>query len=134
RSAENATISLGTNPARAFSVSGNAHLNYDYRTASLAYDLWSDAVLLVGGRLQLGLHTGFTQWRGRQRWIDTGPHSGLPLFGKLDLNQVELTLRGTLAFDRDLTLQLFSQLLRSGQRYEHLYDLADPRTFIPCDA
>jgi hypothetical protein len=86
--------------------------------------------LLVGARLQLGATALYTKWFERPRWVDTGA-DGLPRFGALDLSQLELTLRATGAFSRDLTLQLFTQLLAAQQHYPRLYTLADPFTLLP---
>ncbi|HJZ84790.1 MAG TPA: DUF5916 domain-containing protein [Polyangia bacterium] len=90
----------------------------------------ADANALLGGRVQLGLSLTWRQWFGRPRWIDTAA-DGYPLFGTLDLEQLEATLRATAAFSREVTLQLFSQFLRSAQRYPRVWELLDPFT-PPC--
>src|SRR5207248_150629 len=48
------------------------------------------------------------------------------------LQQLEVTLRSTLSFSRDLTLQVFSQFLRSAQRYPYIWEQTGPQTSMPC--
>ena len=86
--------------------------------------------LLAGGRVQLGARAGWTQWLGRPRWVTTAD-DGLPLFGDLEMGQLELTLRAQAAFTRTMTLQLFTQVLQSDQHYPRLRELIDARTFAP---
>ncbi len=93
----------------------------------------ADFGLRLGGRFQLGGGVNYDGWYGRPRWVDDGP-SGLPRFADLELRQLGLSLRGTLAFSRALTLQSFGQLLRSVQRYTAVRTLADPDTLAACEA
>jgi len=133
KGAENFHAFARSNESKALSVGVSASVNYDHRTASTTYNLSLDPTLLLAGRLQLDLHVGWNQWLDRPRWVEQGTASGLPIFGQLDLKQLELTARGTLAFSRDLTVQLYSQLLRSVQHYPRAFVLTDPHTFMPCD-
>src|SRR5262249_10185736 len=105
---------------------------FNYEGGKFTINPGLDANLLVGGRIELSASAGWSQWFGRRRWIGTGS-SGLPLFGALELEQLEVTLRGTAAFTRDLSLQLFGQLLRSAQHYSSVYVLRDPLTLTPCE-
>jgi hypothetical protein len=125
---------ISTNPARPLSLTLNNVLLYDHRTSGVQNNASGDLTFLAGGRLQLVAHLGYLRWLSWKRWVATGAQSGLPLFGTLDLDQVEVTLRGTFAFSRNLTLQVFSQVLQSSQRYANIYQLADPFRFVPCDA
>src|SRR5262249_43306876 len=105
---------------------------FNYEGGTFTINPGLDANLLVGGRIELSLNASWSQWFGRRRWIDTAAN-GLPLFGALELRQLELNLRGTAAFTRDLTIQLFGQMLRAAQHYPRLYLLRDPLTLLPCD-
>ena len=131
---EQFNASLSTNPARPVSLAVSNNLLYDYHQLGWQDVAGADLTILAGGRLQLVAHLGYIRWLSWPRWVGTGAESGLPLFGTLDLDQIEGTLRGTFAFSRNLTLQLFSQLLQSSQRYAHIDQLADPFHFIACDA
>ncbi len=93
----------------------------------------ADFGVRIGGRFQLGGGVTYDGWYGRPRWVDDGP-SGLPRFADLELRQLGLSLRGTFAFTRALTLQSFGQLLRSVQRYTAVRTLSDPDTLAPCAA
>src|SRR5262249_3332888 len=88
--------------------------------------------LLAGGRLRLGARAAWLEWLGRRRWVGTGA-DGYPLFGELHLQQLELTVRGALSFTRDFTLQVFSQFLRSAQRYPSITEQKNADMSIPCD-
>jgi hypothetical protein len=92
----------------------------------------ADATWLAGHRVELHLAVAWTEWFNRPRWLATGD-DGFPLIGSLAYRQLELTLRGTFAFTRTTTLQLYSQLLRASQQYGSLGSLRDPFTVVPCD-
>jgi hypothetical protein len=87
---------------------------------------WSpgiDLSWLASGRLSLVSAINWKQWFGRPRWIETAA-DGRPLFGALELKQLEANLRGTFAFSRNLTLQWFGQFLRSAQHYPRTWELS----------
>ena len=131
--ADGGSVSLSTNPARRAALALTNNVLYDHRTSGWQDIASGDLTILAGGRLQLVAHVGYTRWLAWPRWIATGPQSQLPLFGTLDLDQIEGTLRGTFAFSRTLTLQMFSQVLESTQRYAHIAQLVDPFHFASCD-
>src|SRR5262249_31516218 len=130
--ADNINFNVGTNPSKVVSGLIFNAVNYDHLTSTFIENFAVDATVLAASRLQLGLHVVWQENFSRARWVTTGA-SGLPLFGVLDLRQLETTVRGTFAFTRNVTLQLFSQLLLSSQRYPHVLQLADPHHFVPCD-
>lgn len=119
-------LRLRSDDTRRFWIQGYQFLDNEAGTQT-----WSPGMNFnwTGNRVQLGGTVQWNQWFARPRWVDTAA-DGLPLFGDLDLKQLELDLRTTLAFSRDLTLQLFTQLLRSASHYERLRELADPRTLV----
>jgi hypothetical protein len=90
-----------------------------------------DANVHVGQHLQLTAVVNWRQWFDRPRWITTAG-DGLPLFGDLDLRELEISLRATGTFTRDLTLQVFGQLVRSAQHYDRIGELTNPSTLMYC--
>jgi hypothetical protein len=124
-------LRVRSDDTRRFWVQLSGYVNYEGSTYVHGGGFQTN--LLAGGRLQLGTNFGWQQWFDRPRWVDTGS-DGYPLFGTLELDQIDLTLRTTISFARDLTLQVFGQLLRSAQHYPHLFELTAPSTLTPCDS
>jgi hypothetical protein len=87
-------------------------------------------------RLTLSLYLSYRFQRGRPRWVETLDWTGRDrhIFGDLDLDEFELRLSGVLGLTRELTLQLFGQLLHSvgryGDSYRELLPLADGATAL----
>jgi hypothetical protein len=118
-------LRLRTNDLRRFWVEPFNYVDSEGGAAT-----WNPGVNFtwLGNRVQLGGKLAWNQWFGRPRWVDK--FEGRPLFGDLDLKQFEVDLRTTVAFSRDWTVQVFTQLLRSASHYEQLRELQDPRTLV----
>ncbi len=114
-------------------------------------------IMLHGGLLrnEIGMNTGIvatrftlrpTAWmelipsftfyetRGEEAWvIPQYTENGYNLFGMRDIDQRDLSLRGTITFSPHLSLQFFTQVLLVKVHYEDFRELTSPNDLKPYD-
>ena len=90
---------------------------------------------LLGQRLQLTLKVGYRFLRNRDRWVETVTvdHIDHYVFGRINHNLLDTTLRVTATLSRNLTLQCYAQLLHGAGSYpgDSYRELLDPKTLGP---
>jgi hypothetical protein len=89
--------------------------------------------LQPSGRLQANLSTNYTNARDSAQWIANtdADADGIEdqVYGRLKRNVINVTARGTYAFSRDMTLELFLQPFVAVGDYTDIRKLARPRSF-----
>ncbi len=81
--------------------------------------------------LRLGL--GYGRTRNREGWVlnDINPSgSEVSVFATRDVDEYNLTLRGSITFTRDLTLQVYNQVFIAKGHYYDFRTLVSPTDFI----
>jgi len=128
----------------------NVSLSSDQRGSivlSLSQQLgWDDKQKrLVGGGvgvnlkpiswMEWSLSTDFQRTRLQEAWVDTITVSGTTesIFGDRSTDQANFTLRSTITFTRELTLQLYGQLFLAKGHYENLRRLVGTSDFAAPD-
>jgi len=128
-------FNLGTNSSRKFSLEFNFHHDNERDGFFYLYSLCADYKMLTNFELSLGIEHRINRdvdyWIGSQHRVDTiysdiDPQEGLPVFGKLDNNDVDITLRSTYTFRRNMTIQLYSQFYISTGEYDTFRKLTNP--------
>ncbi len=74
--------------------------------------------------LEFELGTSFTHYTDYEYWVGTG-EDGLPVFGALDQNVLNVNLRSTYTFTKNLSLQWYSQFYFSAGDYGKYYRMID---------
>jgi hypothetical protein len=95
---------------------------------------WSASLSLQPStRLQLSLSTRHERGTAIAQWIENSDTDGDGdddhVYGTLDRNVVDITLRGTYSLHRDLTFQAYLQPFVAAGDYQHIRRLARPRSF-----
>ena len=90
--------------------------------------------------LQLSLGASYTREKSIAQWVDNVPDATLPqtthyVFGRLDSEILDLTLRTNWTFNPEMSLQIFSQPFLAAGDYSDLKELAEAATdrFTPFD-
>jgi hypothetical protein len=111
-----------------FNVNGN-------RDAEGAWQRNLNASLRLqpSGRVQATVSTGYTRAEDVAQWIENSDADadGIEdhVYGRLRRNVVNITARGTYAFSRDMTLQVFLQPFVAAGDYHDIRKLARPSSF-----
>jgi hypothetical protein len=92
------------------------------------YSIWSNFRLLTNFEFSLG--TSYNLNRKVDFWVGYG-EDGLPVFGDLDNDNLDINFKGIYMFSRDFSLQWFTQFYFSTGEYENFRKLADPFTLTP---
>jgi hypothetical protein len=98
------------------------------------YILWVN--LRPRSNVELSLGPGLRQEWHISRWLKaTEDESGnrMDIFGEQHLEQFDMTVRGTLTFTRDLTLQIYAQPFLVGVDYENFKRLLPDGAYEPVD-
>lgn len=89
--------------------------------------------LQPSGRLQANLSANYTNAWDSAQWIENtdtdGDGTDDHVYGRLKRNVINVTARGTYAFSRDMTLELFLQPFVAAGDYTDIRRLARPRSF-----
>ena len=84
-------------------------------------------------QIQASLSTGFTRGHDVAQWIRnedvTGDGVTDYIYGELDRNVINVTARGTYAFTRDMTLEVYLQPFVAVGDYYNIRRLAEPKSF-----
>jgi hypothetical protein len=100
------------------------------------YRLWME--FRPRPNIELSLGPGYTNVRGRSRWVSTlEDDEGTPtdyIFGEQYMRRADMTLRGTFTFTKDLTLQLYAQPFFASVDYRAFKRLVPPDDFEAVDA
>lgn len=95
--------------------------------------LGATLTLQPSGRLQAAVSTRVVRGTDIAQWIEnsdvTGDGIDDPIYGTLRRSVIDITLRGTYALHRDLTLQAYLQPFVAVGDYDHIRRLAVPRSF-----
>jgi hypothetical protein len=79
---------------------------------------------------EINLQLGYGRSRDREAWVDN-PGDSLSVFGFRDTDEYDLTLRSSLTFTRDLTLQIYGQAFVAKGHYDRFTKLVTPATLLP---
>src|SRR4029450_7164586 len=86
------------------------------------------------GRLQANVRANYTRAEDSAQWIDNTDADGDGeedhVYGRLRRNVVNISARGTYAFSRDMTLEVFLQPCVAAGDYFNIGKLAQPSSFI----
>jgi hypothetical protein len=90
--------------------------------------------LQPSGRLQANVRANYTRADDSAQWIDNtdadGDGEDDHVYGRLRRNVVNISARGTYAFSRDMTLEVFLQPFVAAGDYYDIGKLAQPSSFI----
>jgi hypothetical protein len=90
--------------------------------------------LQPSGRLQANVRANYTRAEDSAQWIDNTDADGDGeedhVYGRLRRNVVNISARGTYAFSRDMTLEVFLQPFVAVGDYFNIGKLAQPSSFI----
>ncbi|MBD3232707.1 MAG: hypothetical protein GF315_03175 [candidate division Zixibacteria bacterium] len=94
--------------------------------------LWSSVKL--SDRIELEFAPSYNRSWDQNRWITDETNDAderVDIFGELDTETFNFELRGTFMFNRDMSLQLYSQLFFASGEYSEIKELDTPKTFKP---
>ena len=80
--------------------------------------------------MSLSLESGYQVIRMQEAWL-TNTDAGEALFGDRKTDNLSVTLRGSVTFTRDLTLQVYGQEFYATGNYENIRKLVTPDQFVP---
>ena len=90
--------------------------------------------LQPSGRLQANVRANYTRAEDSAQWIDNidadGDGEEDHVYGRLRRNVVNISARGTYAFSRDMTLEVFLQPFVAAGDYFNIGKLAQPSSFM----
>jgi hypothetical protein len=84
--------------------------------------------------LELSIEPGYSKTWNQSRWItDDEDANGerVDIFGELDTENLDIGLRGTYMFNRNMSLEIYSQLFFASGKYSDIKELASPGKFKP---
>jgi len=115
-------------------------------TLTLAYrgDSKGSHGLSVGGTIlirpiswiDVSARLNYNPVRKKEAWFANSADASNPsqvaaLFGDRDTDELDFTLRSTITFARDLTLQIYSQVFLAKGHYQNFRQLIAPEQFVP---
>jgi hypothetical protein len=80
--------------------------------------------------MEYQLDASYNRVRNQEAWVANLPASGQSMFADRSTSELNLSLRGTITFTRDLTLQLYSQVFLAKGHYENYRVLVGTSDFI----
>ena len=123
---------VGSDSRKRIRVSADAHFNGNSegghnRSVNVSLNLQPKP------QVQMNISTGITDGHDIAQWIEnedvTGDGVEDHVYGELDRNVVNMTVRGTYAFTRDMTLELYLQPFVAVGDYSNIRRLARPKSF-----
>jgi len=86
--------------------------------------------------IDVSFSTSFSSVRDKEAWFANEPNPADPsrvasLFGDRDTEEFDLTLRSTVTFTRELTLQVYAQVFLAKGHYDNSRRLVGPKDFVP---
>lgn len=83
--------------------------------------------------MEYQLEVGYNGVRNQRAWIENETLGGstASIFGNRSTHDVNFTLRSTITFTPDLTLQFYGQVFLAKGHYENFLRLAGPTDFVP---
>ena len=128
-------LTLRTNSDPRLSIVGEMELGYlgDARR-SHGFVWWMRSEIRPLSWIDVAFSVSFKPIRGKEAWFANITDSSyslrlVPLFGDRDTDEFDLTLRSTVTFARDLTLQVYAQVFLAKGHYENIRQLIGPNTF-----
>ncbi|UCD16675.1 MAG: carbohydrate binding family 9 domain-containing protein [Candidatus Zixiibacteriota bacterium] len=95
------------------------------------YQIWAN--FKPKSNLEFSIGPGYEAYRDMDYWVGKGTSDGFPVFGKLDLNQLDINLRGIYTFTKNLTIQWYSQFYFSAGKYDRFRRLVTVDSFKDID-
>ncbi len=80
--------------------------------------------------LEFELETSYTALRHEDYWVGFSAE-GYPAFGQISNDEMDVTLRGTYTFTRNLTLQTYTQFYFSAGQFDNFKKLTSPDAMEP---
>ena len=83
---------------------------------------------------EYSVEAGFGRVRNQEAWVENVDLNGngvATIFGDRETQEVSLTVRGSMTFTRDLTLQIYGQLFLAKGHYSGFRQMVAPDTFVP---
>ncbi|MBN1212618.1 MAG: hypothetical protein JXA92_08570, partial [candidate division Zixibacteria bacterium] len=81
---------------------------------------------------EFSIGPNYTVNRNQYFWVGTG-EDGLPVFAQLDNDEVNINLRGIYTFQKNLTLQWYTQFYISAGDFDNYFTLENEDEFTPVD-
>ncbi|HEX8027775.1 MAG TPA: DUF5916 domain-containing protein [Vicinamibacterales bacterium] len=128
-----ADMFVGTDSRKRVRLSSDAHFNGNTegghnRTVNFQFTVQPKP------QVQMSISTGITDGHDIAQWIKnedvTGDGVTDYIYGELERNVVSVTARGTYAFTRDMTLEVYMQPFAAVGDYSNIRRLAQPKSFI----
>lgn len=122
---------LDTDPSRPVVLSG--YFGFDHDTKAMRRWIASlKFTLRVTGWMEYVPMVTLAKTRREEAWaIPFYTGAGRNLFGDRDVDQADFSLRGTVAFSRNVTAQFFTQVFLAKATYRNYRELAGPDAFVP---
>jgi hypothetical protein len=114
-------MGMHTNPAGKIMLELNYHHDNERDGLFYLYGVWTTFRPISNFTFSLGFEYNLN--RKVDFWVGTG-EDGLPVFGDLDNDDLDISFRGTYTFTRKLTLQCFTQLYFSTGKYDNFRKLS----------
>jgi hypothetical protein len=130
--AGSATAYLYTDDREPVSVKAGQRIGWDdLRKKSTATEFGVE--LRPTGWLQLEVEAEYQRTRDQEAWVENVDLTGgtASIFGDRSTSQIDVQMRGTMVFTRDLTLQVYGQLFVAKGVYANYRRLLSPSSFEP---
>lgn len=124
---------LVTNPREPVIGVFDFHLLQDSRGGRLL-DFNPDLIMRPAPNVDLTVGFRYARFSDYESFVDTVRDAGnalVSIFGDRDQEQLDMAVRGTFTFTRDLTLQVFSQVLLAKWHYKNFRSLATASIMEP---
>lgn len=117
-------------------IIGELELGYERdNRGSYGFSIGGEILIRPLSWVDLTIFPRFNSIRNKEAWFRnyTNPSNSqvASLFGDRDTDELDFTLRGTLTFARDLTLQVYAQVFLAKGHYDGIRELVAPNAFRP---
>lgn len=113
-------------------ISGNFQIEYFKDRGGYGRNYYLGSVIRPKANLEFELDLGISDYTDNQYWVGTG-EDDLPVFGALDQNVFNFSLRSIYTFTKNLSLQWYSQFYVSAGEYGKYYRMLDPENLEEVD-